>query len=340
MYCGQKKIDDTENVIIRKITTDTSDNIYITGGFSGTADFLGTIFTNSDDVSDVFLVKLNSLGQTIWAKQFEVNSSFENNETRSNSVVVDAIGNVYITGRFKGTLQAETTTLISNQNPRNPFVIKTNNLGEVIWAKKYESTDVSSGIDITTDTFGKVYIAGMFSGTIDFDGVIFNTTEGNAFVLKTDDSGTIEWIGRYGGTQTSNSAGSNCITINTDGDILLSGTFKFSVNFGGTTFNSVANSADLFLLKLSPNGLGIERNQTKNYSVFPNPVNDILTLNFSDYNNADLYVEVFNMLGQKIKTFKVLNNTENLDLSDLTNGIYLLKINHNKTTQTIKIKKL
>jgi len=196
-------------------------------------------------------------------------------------------------------------------------------------------------VDIITDTFDKVYIAGFFKGNIDFDGVIFNTTEGNAFVLKIDDSGTIEWIERYGGTQASNSgAGANCITIDTDGDVLVFGTFRFSVNFGGTTFNCVANSTDLFLLKLSPNGLGTERNQTNNFSVFPNPVNDILTLNFSDYNNAGLSVEVFNMLGQKIKTFKILNNTENLDLSDLTNGIYLLKINHNKTTQTIKIKKL
>jgi len=193
-----KKIDGTNNVSIEKITTDSTDNIYITGEFSDTVGFGDTIFTNSDTVTDIFLVKLNPFGEVIWAKQFEVNSSLpSDNETLSSGVVVDIVGDVYITGHFKGTLEAETTTLTSNSNSRDPFIIKTNSLGNPLWAKKFESSQVSSALDITTDDLGKVYIVGGFSGTIDFDGVIFNSVGGttDAFVLKIDDLGTMEWIG-------------------------------------------------------------------------------------------------------------------------------------------------
>jgi len=94
----------------------------------------------------------------------------------------------------------------------------------------------------------------------------------------------------------------------------------------------------MFLLKLSED-LSIKENKISNLSVFPNPTNDFISLDFSDYNNTELYAEMFNILGQKVKVFENLNTTEILDLSELNEGVYLLKITHNGAIQTIKIKK-
>jgi len=96
---------------------------------------------------------------------------------------------------------------------------------------------------------------------------------------------------------------------------------------------------DIFLLKLSKE-LSIDENKIDGFSIYPNPIKDFMSLNFSNYNNTKLSVEVFNMLGQKVKFFENINSSENLDLSELITGIYLLKINYNGASQNIKIKKL
>jgi len=141
----------------------------------------------------------------------------------------------------------------------------------------------------------------------------------------------------YGSAQAN---GIHSVAVDTNGNILVFGNLRGTVNFGNIVLTSTSGGSDLFLLKLSPEGLTTEKNQIHNLTIFPNPVNDFLTLDFSDYNNTTLSVEVFTMLGQKIKVFENINTTETLDLSDLTSGVYLLKISNNETTQSIKIKKL
>jgi len=144
-----------------------------------------------------------------------------------------------------------------------------------------------------------------------------------------------EWVKKYGG-----SIGDISIKdIKTDinGDLLVLGDFSNVAVFGNTTFAAPGNS-DVFLLKLSED-LSIKNNKTENLNVYPNPTKDFITLNFSNHNNAKLSVEVFNMLGQKLKVFENISISENLNLSELSSGIYLLKINYNGINQTIKIKK-
>lgn len=53
-------------------TTDDSGNIYTTGFFSGTVDFdpgVGVQNLTSSGNSDIFISKMNSVGQFIWAKK-------------------------------------------------------------------------------------------------------------------------------------------------------------------------------------------------------------------------------------------------------------------------------
>ena len=78
----------------------------------------------------------------------------------------------------------------------------------------------------------------------------------------------------------------------------------------------------------------------ENITVFPNPVNDILTL--KNIASAKLKsVQIFNILGELSKTLLVRRNIGNLevDVSNLTSGIYLLKLNneagHSKTQKLI-----
>lgn len=90
----------------------------------------------------------------------------------------------------------------------------------------------------------------------------------------------------------------------------------------------------MFLVKLDENNLSVGQNLSKEWKVYPNPVKDILTIELPEAMQG-LTLEVFNMLGQKVKEFILLDNIQHLDLSELTQGIYLLKADNN----VIKIKK-
>lgn len=104
----------------------------------------------------------------------------------------------------------------------------------------------------------------------------------------------------------------------------------------------------IVLVGFSGNNIALARYTLENLSIdnigksvvklYPNPVKDIVNLEFSE-DVQDSKVEVFNTLGQKVKEFTVSGITQNLNISELTQGMYLFRINNNGTTETIKIYK-
>jgi len=81
------------------VTSDSSDNIYVTGRTRGGLD--GN--TSSGDDDDIFLVKYNSSGTKQWTKQMGT-SSFD----CGNGVSTDSSGNIYVTGYTNGGLEGNT----------------------------------------------------------------------------------------------------------------------------------------------------------------------------------------------------------------------------------------
>ena len=72
------------------------------------------------------------------------------------------------------------------------------------------------------------------------------------------------------------------------------------------------------------------RNNTRtiDYSVYPNPVTDILQLKLKNNFTQDLVVELSDILGRKIRSQNIQtgNFVPQIDVSDLQNGIYFLNI--------------
>lgn len=59
-------------------------------------------------------------------------------------------------------------------------------------------------------------------------------------------------------------------------------------------------------------------------SVFPNPAKNTLTVKW--YNSNRIFVTIYNSLGQEYSTYNNLNQDETLDLSELGQGLYFIKI--------------
>jgi len=115
-----------------------SGNIYTTGYFYGTADFdpgAGTFnLTSSNDSSDIFISNLDASGNFVYAKSMGGTSS----KCYSQSITIDASGNVYTTGYFSGTSDFDPGTGVFNLTTtgvNDIFISKLDASGNFVWAK-------------------------------------------------------------------------------------------------------------------------------------------------------------------------------------------------------------
>ena len=97
------------------VVLDGSGYVYVTGSFSGTADFdpgPGTTDLVSGGGTDVFASKLDSSGDFVWARHWG-----DTGDDEGRGVALDGSGNVHVTGFFQGTVDFDpgpgTTDLIS-----------------------------------------------------------------------------------------------------------------------------------------------------------------------------------------------------------------------------------
>jgi len=152
------------------ITVDASGNVYTIGYFYGTADFdpdTGTTNLTSAGSADIFVQKLDSAGNFIWAKQMGGTAT-----DYGRSIMIDASGNVYITGQFLGTVDFDPGAGVANLSSEGSFDIfvqKMDASGNFIWARQMGGAGDDNGRSIGIDTSGNIYTTGFFQDTADFD---------------------------------------------------------------------------------------------------------------------------------------------------------------------------
>lgn len=72
-------------------------------------------------------------------------------------------------------------------------------------------------------------------------------------------------------------------------------------------------------------------------NIYPNPTNDKVTIDLKNEGNAS--IQLFNILGQEVKTINAYNNKVEVNVSDLHSGIYIIRVEQNNKTYTTKIMK-
>jgi hypothetical protein len=250
------------------ITLDVSNNLYVTGHFQGTVDFdpgIGVFNLSSLGYQDIFVLKLDSTGNFIWAKQFGASNGFHD----GLSIEVDSLGNVYTTGYIGGTADFDpgvSTFFLSSVNDFHDnfiyydvFISKLNSSGNFVWAKRFGGFSHDYGRSVSVDKYGNVYTTGEFSDiNVDFDtGVGTYTMSAQSidiFISKLDSAGNFIWAkqmvckGVDGGT---------AITADNNGNVYSTGLFQDTCDFdpGVGVFNLIAQSDyDVFISKLDSSG--------------------------------------------------------------------------------------
>jgi len=185
-------------------------------------------------------------GSTVWSKVFGGQMS----HAAGSSVATDATGNVVVTGGMSGTVDFGGGPL-SSTGGGAVFVAKYNPNGEHLWSTSYGGQGNAAGHSITIDGTGDVLTTGTFMVAIDPGGGTFTSAgNGDVFIAKHDANGTHLWSKSFGGLM---SDYGNEVTIDEAGNVLVSGSFKESVDLGAGPLTS-AGGSDVFVVKYHPNG--------------------------------------------------------------------------------------
>ncbi|MBX3042689.1 MAG: DUF4397 domain-containing protein [Ignavibacteriae bacterium] len=135
-------------------------------------------------------------------------------------------------------------------------------------------------------------------------------------------------------------------TLNAQGaaiTVFASGFLNPANNSDGPAFGLFAALADGTVIELPsiPTSVNNEAKFT-NASVFPNPANDLANINISLNVSAEVVVDIVDVFGKTIRTNNIgyKNSGEqviSLDLSNLSNGVYMLRIKAGNSFENIKV---
>lgn len=142
-------------------------NVYITGRFRETA-YFGTTTLTSSGMEDIFAAKLDFDGNFIWTTR----AGGDLND-RSDAIIVDPDGNVYLTGCFSGVADFGTTTLASSGGD-DIFAAQLDSGGNFSWAVKAGGPDNDHGYGIVLDISRNIYLIGYFRYYAEFGPYWFN----------------------------------------------------------------------------------------------------------------------------------------------------------------------
>lgn len=233
-------------------------------------------------------------------------------------------GFIYTTG-----IQSDGKIIIAGQ-------LNFNSITEKSCVLKRLNTDGSTDASFTE--YNSTYVAHLVRGMEiqSNDQIVLFTNRNSTTDYQINDFKRLEKNGEIDTTFDSGEGFDGNITaikIQKDGKLLVTGNFvKYKNNWSNGTIRllgtkSTLDTPDYFL-----------NNDNSNLVLFPNPVKDVLNIS-SDENLSIKSIQIYNTLGQSVLDTKNIKNFSNINVSELSKGIYFVKISSNKGTTTNKFLK-
>ena len=251
------------NVFGQDVETNSSGEIISVGYFFGTADFDpsgATANLTSPGQQDIFVTKLDAIGNLVWAQRFG-NSS----RNRANNVTVDSYGDIYVTGYFEGVVDFDPgpgTATLTSQFVVTAFILKLDTDGNFLWVRQFGgSAGVSEGLEVVTDSNDDLIVGGYFTADCDFNpsggGLVYNSAAGrDGYIAKLTSSGGFLWARHVAGD---NDNRVNTVALDNNDNIFFGGFFSGQLDFDqfnpGTQTESSGSGPDIFVASYDNNGM-------------------------------------------------------------------------------------
>jgi hypothetical protein len=219
----------------------------IAGSFSDKAEITGTKVASLGK-TDAFIAKLGATGDLVWVKTFGGPS-----DDTIYRVVVDAQGSIFTLGtfiyeaswggeKFKAAGNSDTDIALAKYDPD----------GNHLWSKRFGNTfnDVAGGLAV--DPAGNVTFTGSFDESITFGETEYLAKGASDIVVaRFTSGGDLIWARTWGADREDVGFG---IAADGAGNLVVTGWFTNTIDFGKGELKSSNLNKDVFVLKLDPKG--------------------------------------------------------------------------------------
>jgi hypothetical protein len=322
----------------------TSDEGYIIAGYT---ESFGAYYY------EVYLIKTNSVGDTLWTKALGETSK----DVFGYSVAQNVDGGYIITGYNE------------NIGPGKPdvYLVKTDVSGNALWSKTFGGVSEDYGYSVAQTSDEGYIIAGYTYS--------FGAGSCDVFLIKTDINGDTSWTKTFGGTKCD---WSNSIVQTFDGGYIFAGSTDsygagltdvyivkmdangndlFTKTYGSSSLSeigySIAQTSDsgyiitgivqsngetvdeIYLVKTDAFGNILNSKQNSNgISVYPNPTTGIINIQIAQQFGTVKMLEIYNSIG-KIQLLKS-DNFSDIDVSFLRKGLYFIVVTNFENAKLIQ----
>jgi hypothetical protein len=331
------------NASVEDMTLDENEDILLTGRFVNSIDLDPSDTTvaqfTSNGENDVFVVKLDNMGNYVWG------NTFGGSGGDSVNVITQTSSGICVGGYLEGSVDLDPGTgvdTITTNGAIDGFFSVFDTTGNYLYGQIIGNTNDNSFLErvygITESIDGNLIISGTFGGTTDFDAsaaVANSTSNGDLdnYILKVMPDGTYIEHHTIGGTD---SEGSPQVIQNSAGDYLFIGTFSsLSVDFnpfdGVDTLNNSGSNPDIYVSRFNTSpSMGVNTQNLEQLKLWPNPVSNYIEISGGTRLTA---YEIFTMAGQLLKSGEYKNP---ILVEDLDKGMYFITLKSETFSTTQK----
>jgi hypothetical protein len=327
------------------VAVDGVGNVYVTGTFTQTADLdpgVGVDNATSGGSTDAFIVKLDNAGDYEWGGGIGKTGA-----DNGNSLIVDGASNVYLTGKFTGTVNFDIkggSNTVAAGGASAAYVSKYDSSGNIIRVKALTTVGngTGEGMGLAVDPVNAdLILAGGFTLDINCDPSVSNFTLASQgiddiLVARYDSAGTFVYAKSAGG---SNSDYVGAISIS-GGYVYMGGTFHSpTIAFDAITVTNAVTTGfpDIYVSKLDNLGTGVKAiSNNRNIKIYPSPANDFVRVMLPPA-SGNVKLNVTDIGGRAVKEMVMVDNTyTEIETTDLPVGVYLLNVTGDNFTSSAK----
>ena len=232
----------------RGVGVDAAGNVYVTGGFLGTATFDGTFLTSLGS-EDCFLAKYDLGGTLQWVRQ----GSDSWHSAYGTGIAVDSVGNSLVVGYFEGQTVSFGGITATNAGYADysyaAFIVKYDSTGTAQWALGLGGGDTYS-TTVGMDAAGNCYVGGSFMGTLRLATTnLTSAGDKDGFLAKFNSAGVLQWVRQAAGTDWDGGR----LGVDTAGNSWFVGNFTGSASIGPANLTSPSGYG-LFVARYDTSG--------------------------------------------------------------------------------------
>jgi len=168
-------------------------------------------------------------------------------------LATDSSGNVLIVGSFNSSNLDFGGGALNHAGSLDLFVAKLGSDGSHAWSVAWGDGSDDEALAVVADFADNIYVAGSFAGSLDVGNPpVLNSAGGrDVFVMKLNAAGQPLWQVGFGG------GGDDKVrdlAVDAAGDVVIAGSFRGTVDFGGGQPRTAVDSEDAFVVKLGASG--------------------------------------------------------------------------------------